>query len=183
MFVENDGVEAKSNTIHNSEHNMVETKEPDLLKPEDKIEPKKKTVVSFIKLEFALANKCDIALICCACLGSLIAGAGMPLISLLLGRIINNFNASIPVDQVPALVQGLIINFIIAGLAIFVGSFMMTFFWTLSGRRLINKINEDYFRVIMRQEQGWFDQSNMFEFATKVQSQIKAIEAGVIYYL
>ena len=29
------------------------------------------------------------------------------------------------------------------------------------------------------QEQGWFDQNNAFEFATKVQVQLEQIELGV----
>ena len=31
----------------------------------------------------------------------------------------------------------------------------------------------------MKQEQAWFDSSNMFEFSTKIQTQIKVIENGV----
>jgi ABC-type multidrug transport system fused ATPase/permease subunit len=142
-----------------------------------------KTKVTFFKLEYALADKKDIMLISFACIGSLITGAAMPLISLILGKVINQFNGSIENKEVPTLVSGLIFNFLLAGVAIFIGSFMMIFFWTVAGSRLINKINSDYFRVIMQQEQGWFDQSNMFEFATKVQGQIKVIENGVNYLI
>ena len=39
------------------------------------------------------------------------------------------------------------------------------------------KIN--YFYLILRQEQGWFDENNAFEFATKVQAQLEQIEMGV----
>jgi ATP-binding cassette subfamily B (MDR/TAP) protein 1 len=139
--------------------------------------------VGFFKLIYLLANKCDIALISFACLGSLIAGGAMPLISLLLGKVLNQFNGNIETTDVPSLVAGLVTTFLLVGIAIFLGSFMMVFFWSLTGRRIINKINEDYFRVIMLQEQAWFDQSNMFEFATKVQGQIKTIENGVNYYI
>lgn len=135
--------------------------------------------VSFFKLECFLASGSDKVIIILAILGSLFAGAAMPLISLLLGKVINQFNGTIDPAQVPELVSGLITNFLLCGVAIFLGSFMMVYFWALTARRLINKINEEYFRVIMKQEQGWFDQSNMFEFATKVQNQIKTIENGV----
>jgi hypothetical protein len=33
------------------------------------------------------------------------------------------------------------------------------------------KIN--YFSLILKQEQGWFDENNAFEFATKVQAQLE----------
>jgi len=139
--------------------------------------------VSFFKLEYSFADKKDIFLISFACLGSVIAGASMPLISLLLGKVINQFDGKIAVEKVPELVHGLIINFLLAGIAIFIGSFMMVLFWSLVGRRLINKINADYFRVIMQQDQSWFDSSNMYQFASKVQVQIKTIENGVLIFL
>ena len=84
--------------------------------------------VGFFKLQYTYANKADIALICFACLGSVIAGASMPLISLLLGQVINQFNGTIEISEVPRLVQGLIVNFILAGVGVLIGSFMMIFF-------------------------------------------------------
>ena len=36
-----------------------------------------------------------------------------------------------------------------------------------------------YFATILKQEQGWFDENNAFEFATKVQAQLEQIELGV----
>jgi ABC-type multidrug transport system fused ATPase/permease subunit len=179
MFVE--VKERKDSNILN-EFKSKETKEVDSpLNPSDselaKVKPKK--AIGFFKLIYSSADKCDITILSFACLGSLIGGAAMPMISLLLGKVLNQFNGDIETANVPELVSGLITTFLLVGLAIFLGSYMMVFFWMLAGRRLINKINEDYFRVIMKQDQSWFDQSNMFEFATKVQVQIKTIENGV----
>ena len=138
-----------------------------------------KKPVGFFRLMYVMADKPDIIIITLAILGSLISGAAMPMISLLLGKVLNQFNGNIENANVPSLVSGLITNFLIVGLAIFLGSGMMVFFWNITARRLINKINADYFRVIMFQDQGWFDSKNKFEFSTKVQSQVKIIENGV----
>jgi len=140
---------------------------------------KVRKAVGFFKLICSLADKADTTIIVMAVLGSVLGGASMPLISLLLGKVLNNFDGNIANADVPSLVSGLITAFLLVGIAIFIGSYLMVFFWTMAGRRLINKINEDYFRMIMKQDQAWFDQSNMFEFATKVQIQIKTIENGV----
>lgn len=137
--------------------------------------------VGFFKLQYAFANKVDIALISLACLGSLIAGAAMPLISLLLGEVINQFNGTIEVSEVPGLVKGLITNFILVGIAILIGSFMMIFFWTVSGRRIANKLNKEYFRVIMRQKQTWFDKNDTYQINTRVFNNMQTIENGVKY--
>jgi ABC-type multidrug transport system fused ATPase/permease subunit len=138
--------------------------------------------VGFFKLQYTFANKADIALITFACLGSVIAGAAMPLISLLLGKVINQFNGTIEVSSVPGLVKGLITNFILAGIAILIGSFMMIFFWTVSGRRLANKINKEYFNVIMKQKQTWFDKNDTYQINTRVFNNMQTIENGVKYY-
>ncbi len=138
--------------------------------------------VSFFKLQLTFANKTDIALICLAFLGSIIAGASMPLISLLLGKAINQFDGTIEISQVPSLAQGVILNFIYAGLGVFVGSFMMILFWTIVGRRLSNKINKEYFRVIMKQKQAWFDKYDTFQINTRVFNNMQVIENGVNNY-
>lgn len=176
-------IESKEDKNLGTTENLKENQEHEneIVHKHEKIveEKENKKSVGFFKLEYSQANKKDIFLIAMACLGSMVAGAAMPLISLLLGKVINQFNGTIAPSAVPGLVSGLITNFLAAGVAIFAGSFMMVFFWFVVGRRLINKINGDYFRVIMQQEQGWFDKSNMFEFATKVQFQVKTIENGV----
>ena len=43
----------------------------------------------------------------------------------------------------------------------------------------MHKLKEKYFATILKQEQGWFDANNAFEFATKVQAQIEQVELGV----
>lgn len=137
---------------------------------------------TFFKLEYSFASRKDIILICLATLGSLIAGCSMPFIALLLGNAINNFGPSMVMmgkEVLTTQVAELAIIYILVGLAIFIGSFMMVFFWTMVGKRLINKINTQYFKAIMKQEPGWFDANNVFELPTKLQNQIKIIENGV----
>jgi ATP-binding cassette subfamily B (MDR/TAP) protein 1 len=175
MFTENQNKNIKLELDEYESIKRVKSKEEDSNTP-------KYPRVGFFKLQCTFANRVDIALLTFACLGSLIAGASMPLISLLLGKVINQFNGTIEVESVPGLVKGLIINFILAGIAIFIGSFMMIFFWTVSGRRLANKINKEYFRVIMRQKQTWFDKSDTYQINTRVFNNMQTIENGVIYF-
>ena len=44
---------------------------------------------------------------------------------------------------------------------------------------MCHRLKRQYFKVILSQEQGWFDANNPFEFATKVQSQLEQIEFGI----
>ena len=57
---------------------------------------------------------------------------------------------------------------------------MISFFWSLIAKRIINNINVEYFKVLLRQEQEFFDQGQKNEhFVTKINQQIKIIENGV----
>lgn len=158
--------------------NKTNSKEIEILKPKVDPQPKVKGV-SYFKLQYTFADRMDKFLIFCACLGSLIAGCSMPMISLLLGNAINNFNPNMNKDDLQPRIQEMVVRFILAGIGIFIGSFMMVFFWSIVGKRLTLKISEEYFRVLMKQEPGWFDQANTNEFATKVQYRTKIIENGV----
>ena len=58
-------------------------------------------------------------------------------------------------------------------------SALMVFSWTMAGKRLVTRLKQEYFNVILKQEQSWFDQINAHEFATKVEVQTKVIESGL----
>ena len=61
----------------------------------------------------------------------------------------------------------------------FVCNFLMMFLWSYIAMRQIRRLKTNYFRIILNQEQGWFDENNAFEFATKVQAQLEQIELGL----
>ena len=136
--------------------------------------------VSYFQLQYKFANKIDYILIIVASFGSIVAGAAMPLISLLLGAAINNFGPDQDKEELKENVNALAINFVICGIGILLGSFIMYFFWNLVSKRLIQKINTAYFEVLLNQEQGYFDQGEKNEhFVTKINLEIKTIENGV----
>ena len=65
------------------------------------------------------------------------------------------------------------------GTGMFFAMFLTKFMWSYVGLLQMNHLKEKYFAVILKQEQGWFDANNAFEFATKVQAQLEQIELGV----
>jgi ATP-binding cassette subfamily B (MDR/TAP) protein 1 len=149
------------------------------IKEQDKNEEKS---VSYFQLQYKFADKVDYILIIFATLGSIVAGAAMPLISLLLGAAINNFGPDADKKELQENVKVLAVNFVICGLGILLGSFVMFFFWSLVSKRLIQKINTAYFQVLLKQEQGYFDQGEKNDhFVTKINQEIKIIENGVIF--
>ena len=66
----------------------------------------------------------------------------------------------------------------IFGVITFVGYIVGYYFIGLVGTRVLYNFKKRYFKLILSQELGWFDSTNVFEFATKIQSQLEYIELG-----
>ena len=76
-------------------------------------------------------------------------------------------------------VKDLVRKLLIIGSAMFVAFGGQKFFWCYCGMRQMHHLKQKYFAVILRQEQGWFDANNAYEFSTKVQAQFEQIALGV----
>ena len=68
---------------------------------------------------------------------------------------------------------------LINGVLSFIFYFVSIFFWSLVDNRCIYRLKQNYFTIILRQEQGWFDSNNPLEISTKVNSEIEDIEQGI----
>ena len=62
---------------------------------------------------------------------------------------------------------------LIIGASMFVAFTLQKFLWCYVGMKQINHLKEKYFAIILKQEQGWFDANNAYEFSTKVQAQFE----------
>ena len=78
-------------------------------------------------------------------------------------------------DNVDSMVKKLLI----IGSCMFIAFGLSKFLWNYIGMRQMHHLKEKYFSVILRQEQGWFDANNAYEFSTKVQAQFEQISLGV----
>ena len=76
-------------------------------------------------------------------------------------------------------VNSLVSKLLIIGACMFVAFGFEKFLWCYVGMRQMHHLKEKYFAVILRQEQGWFDANNAYEFSTKVQAQFEQITLGV----
>ena len=126
-------------------------------------------------------------------IGSVAAGAANPIMAYLTGSTTNDASSSasnrlddLDEEAKKAFFAGFkkamdkkVREFLIYGEASFVAAFMSNFFWEYAALRQMHHLKEKYFARILMQEQGWFDQNNAYEFATKVQVQLEQIELGV----
>ena len=145
--------------------------------------------ISIFRLYGHLNRPVDYFFMILALIGSLGSGISMPLqayISSDLFSEVGNTSESITPDQIVIMMQLVektfdkqIKRFLIFGSIAFVCNFLSIAFWNLVGQRDIHHLKFKYFSIILGQEQGWFDQNNAFEFATKVQAQLEQVEQGI----
>ena len=76
-------------------------------------------------------------------------------------------------------VNSMVKKLLIIGASMFFAFGIEKFLWNYIGMRQMQHLKEKYFSVILRQEQGWFDANNAYEFSTKVQAQFEQISLGV----
>ena len=76
-------------------------------------------------------------------------------------------------------VNSLVKKLLIIGACMFFAFGLQKFLWNFVGMRQMHHLKEKYFAVILRQEQGWFDANNAYEFSTKVQAQFEQIQLGL----
>ena len=146
------------------------------------LENLKSESVSFFKLQYAYTQPRDIAIIICGTLASFGLGISMPLFAVTFGGSINNFGDSGSIGQNSYINQmgHMCLQFLYIGLGMFAAGFFMIWLWSYNGRVISQAIKKDYFRLLMCQEQGFFEVNpDILKYPTKIQSQIKKIEMGV----
>lgn len=138
--------------------------------------------VSFFKLQYAYTRAKDVPLLIIATLASFGMGISMPLFSITFGDSINNFGDSDVLDPDIFIekIRSMCLQFLYIGIGLWVAGFLMIWLWSYNGRMIAKAIKEDYFKLLMRQEQGFFEVNpDILKYPTKIQSQIKKIEMGV----
>jgi hypothetical protein len=65
-------------------------------------------------------------------------------------------------DEIEPIINKKINQFLIIGAVMFVCNFLMMFLWSYLALRQVHWLKNNYFRIILNQEQGWFDENNAF---------------------
>ena len=143
--------------------------------------------ISLFQIYKHLAEPIDYLFLVLAIIGSVGAGLAMPIMAYISTDLFSDVgNTSEFTGDIETLMETVksafnlqIKRFLVLGAITFVCNFLSICFWTLMGSRMCHRLKRQYFRVILSQEQGWFDANNAFEFATKVQAQLEQVEMGI----
>ena len=174
--------EAHEEEVHNDEDLMFEKQEISIFRLLCHISQPLEIVLMIFAIIFSITSGCSNALI------TLLLGDSSNTLSLatelesleeILGTEIYNFIHEMVMEIAEPIINDYLKKFWIIGASMAVSNFLMMFLWSYVSLKQIHWMKINYFRLILNQEQGWFDQNNAFEFATNVQAQLETIEMGI----
>ncbi len=151
----------------------------ELFKEREKKLQNSRKPISIFTLIFFDSTGTDKLIILVAFIASLGSGCVFPIFAILFGDAINKFAGVRNGEEYMKVVSQLCLNFVYAAIGLFCAGFLMVWCWTYLGRTTVRKLKESYFMSIIKQEQKWFDETDPFRFATKIQTQCTAMETGV----
>ena len=190
------------NKIDNSKKEEI-IQEKDEQEEQEKIEENlmfDKKHISIFKLYCHISGTLEIILSVIAIIMTLGAGGANAAMNWIFGESANSFSLAAQIgvikeifgkelfdivfnfimeEKVEPLINDQIRDYLIIGAVMFVCNFLMMFLWSYLALRQLHWLKNNYFKIILKQEQGWFDENNAFEFATKVQAQLEQIELGL----
>ena len=190
------------NKIDNSKKEEI-IQEKDEQEEQEKIEENlmfDKKHISIFKLYCHISGTLEIILSVIAIIMTLGAGGANAAMNWIFGESANSFSLAAQIgvikeifgkelfdivfnfimeEKVEPLINDQIKDYLIIGAVMFVCNFLMMFLWSYLALRQLHWLKNNYFKIILKQEQGWFDENNAFEFATKVQAQLEQIELGL----
>ncbi|XP_026446430.1 ABC transporter B family member 11-like isoform X2 [Papaver somniferum] len=121
-----------------------------------KVEDEKLSVVPFFKL-FAFADSKDIALMVIGVIAAFANGATMPIMSIIIGNLVNSFGNTAGTTDVVKQVSKVALEFVYLAVGAGIASFFQVACWTVTGERQAARIRSLYFKSLLKQEIGFFD--------------------------
>lgn len=138
--------------------------------------------VSFIGL-FRYASRNDLLILFVSTICAIVAGAALPLFTLLFGALANSMRArvlgEIPYDQFYDDLVKNVLYFIYLGIAEFVTVYISTVGFIYAGEHVTQKIREHYLEAILRQNMAYFDKLGAGEVTTRITADTNLIQDGV----
>lgn len=138
--------------------------------------------VSFLAL-FRYASRMDLFFIFICAICAIIAGAALPLFTLLFGALANTMRSRllhmIPYHEFYHNLVKYVLYFIYLGIAEFVTVYISTVGFIYTGEHITQKIREHYLESILRQNMAYFDKLGAGEVTTRITADTNLIQDGI----
>ncbi|ODH51879.1 hypothetical protein GX48_01888 [Paracoccidioides brasiliensis] len=135
-------------------------------------------------LIYAEPTAVDLTLLSVGMLAAIASGVPFPLMGILFGQLVDNLNSascsansqSGPSHQ--AEVNDKVLKVVYVGIAYFVLVYIYVASWNLFGERLAQRLREQYFKSLLRQDVSFFEEMPAGEAASRLTGDITTIQQG-----
>ncbi|XP_077613736.1 ATP-binding cassette sub-family B member 5 [Crocuta crocuta] len=152
----------------------------------------RKQIVGPIEI-FRFADGLDITLMILGLLASLVNGACLPVMSLILGEMSDNLisgclvkinttnyrNCTQSQEKLNEDITMLTLYYIGIGVTALVFGYMQISFWVMTAARQTKRIRKQFFHSVLAQDISWFDGCNIGELNTRMTDDINKISDGI----
>ncbi|ORX89508.1 ste6-like protein [Basidiobolus meristosporus CBS 931.73] len=139
---------------------------------------------------FNFATKLDLFLMVVGFVAAIVAGAGMPLMTVIFGQMINIFKvfnvkaaegyiSPEDISTFRSEINKYALYYVYLSIGIFVTTYAYMSTWVYAGERQTRKIRESYLAAVLRQEIAWFDKLGAGEITTRITSDTHLIQDGI----
>ncbi|XP_065859877.1 ABC transporter B family member 11-like [Euphorbia lathyris] len=133
-----------------------EEEEKETSKGDKKGKAENANTIPFFKL-FSFADSTDILLMVIGTIGAIGNGVSMPLMSLLMGEMINSFGGNQDDDKMVEIVSKVSLKFVYLAVGAAAAAFLQVTCWMVTGERQAARIRGYYLKTILRQDVSFFD--------------------------
>ena len=144
---------------------------------EAKEEAKEVKLVNYFAL-YRFADPLDKLLIFVGVLCSLAHGTLTPMFSILFGKILDGFNAAKP-DTLVQNVNFAVLWLTYIGILAFVTSYAQVACFVAASQRQCTRIRRSYFRALLCQEMGWYDNQTTGALSARIQEDVSKIQDAI----
>lgn len=142
------------------------------------------TVLVTFKTLYRYATKWDMIIIAVSSLSAIIAGAAMPMMTVLFGQLTGTFQGFLYANTISASEFRSTLNyytlfFVYLAIAEFITIYICTLGFIYTGEHIAAKIREQYLKAILRQNVGFFDKLGSGEITTRITADTNLIQEGI----
>ncbi|TPX35494.1 hypothetical protein SmJEL517_g02170 [Synchytrium microbalum] len=157
----------------------ISDEEPAATKVKKPAQPK----VGYFKL-YRYATITDIVVLFVACVASALQGIMQPLMTVFFTNTLGAFalyNPNIPGsgDNLLSTVNNVLVIFVIFALVTAVTAYISMAGFMVSSERQLRRIRQEYFAAILRQDIGWFDDSQTGDLTNRMSADMNLIQEGI----
>ena len=131
------------------------------------------TIAEFFMI---ISNWLDRLLMIGGIISSLACGVFSPIFSVIVGEGINKLGPNQKKEVIHDSFNDTFKSFLWLGISMFFSHLFQIWLWAIISKRLSIKFKEDYFELIFKQDQKWFDQETRYKLNTKVQQQMYLVQ-------